>query len=158
MERGFTWIEMLAVLAVLGILALIAIPAMQDGVLKRQVKDGMGLAALAQAGVQAAYASSGGKFPIDNKAAGLPDSDKIVSNLVKDVAVSAGAITITYGNNASKALEGKKVTLRPAVVPDSPIVPIAWLCHTAGVPTNMQVTGRDDTDVPSNWLPVECRG
>lgn len=158
MERGFTWIEMLAVLAVLGILALMAIPAMQDGALKRQVKDGMGLATLAQAGVQAAYAMSGGKFPLDNKAAGLPDSDKIVGNFVKDVSVSAGAITITYGNNASKALDGKKVTLRPAVVPDQPMVPIAWLCHTSPVPKNMEVTGKDDTDVPSNWLPVECRG
>jgi type IV pilus assembly protein PilA len=158
MERGFTWIEMLAVLAVAGILALMAIPAMQDGVLKRQVKDGLSLAAIAQAGVQAAYASSGGKFPLDNKSAGIPDSDKIVGNLVKDVSVNAGAITITYGNNASKALDGKKVTLRPAIVPDQPIIPIAWLCHTAAVPKNMEVTGKDDTDVPSNYLPIECRG
>ncbi len=148
---------MLAVLAVLGILALIAIPAMQDGVLKRQVKDGMGLATLAEAGVQASYALSGGKFPLDNKSAGLPDSDKIVGNLVKDVSVSAGAITITFGNNASKALDGKKVTLRPAVVPDQPVIPIAWLCHTAGVPKNMEVTGTDNTDVPPKWLPIECR-
>ena len=148
---------MLAVLAVIGILALMAIPSMQDGALKRQVKDGMGLAALAQAGVQAAYATSGGKFPLDNKSAGLPDSDKIVGNFVKDVAVSAGAITITFGNNASKALDGKKVTLRPAIVPDQPIVPIAWLCHKVAVPKGMEVRGNDETDIPENWLPVECR-
>jgi len=157
MERGFTWIEMLMVLSVLAILGLIAIPAMQDGVLKRQVIDGIKLGAVAEAGVQAAYALGGGKFPADNKEAGLPDSDKIVGTLVKDVSVNAGAITITFGNNASKALEGKKVTLRPAVVPDSLVVPIAWLCHDAAVPKNMQVTGRDDTDVPPKWLPVECR-
>jgi type IV pilus assembly protein PilA len=157
MERGFTWIEMLMVLSVLALLALIAVPSIQDGLLRRQVKDGIQLALIAEAGVQAVYTSSGGKFPIDNKSAGLPDSDKIVSNVVKDVSVKAGAITITYGNNASKALDGKKVTLRPAIVPDTPVVPIAWLCHAAPVPGNMQVTGTDDTDVPSNWLPVECR-
>ena len=157
MERGFTWIEVLVVLAALGILALIAVPSMKDGVLRRQVKEGMALAAVAQSGVQTAYAISGGRFPLDNKEAGLPDSSKMVNSFVKDVSVRAGAITITYGNNASSGLTGKKVTLRPAVVPDTPVVPIAWLCHAAPVPPNMEVTGTDETDVQPNWLPVECR-
>jgi type IV pilus assembly protein PilA len=157
MERGFTWIEILMVLAVVGVLALMAVPSMQDGVLRRQVKDGMTLATVAENGVQTAYVLSGGKFPADNKEAGLPDSTKIVSSVVKDVSVKAGAITITFGNNASKALDGKKVTLRPAIVPDTPVVPIAWLCHAAAVPGNMQVSGTDETDVQPSWLPVECR-
>ena len=156
MERGFTWIEVLLVLAALGILAMIAVPSMKDGVLRRQVKEGMALAALAEGSVQTAYALSG-KFPADNKEAGLPDSSKIVNGFVKDVSVHAGAITITYGNNASSGLTGKKVTLRPAVVPDTPVVPIAWLCHAAPVPANMEVTGTDETDVQQNWLPAECR-
>jgi len=156
-DHGFTWIEMLLVLAVLGILALIAIPSMQDGILKRQVKEGMDLATLAKTAVQLSYSTSGGALPLDNKAAGLPDHDKIVGNLVKDVNVAAGAITLTYGNNASKAIDGKKVTLRPAIVTDQPIVPIAWLCHKVGVPKGMEVRGNDETDIPDNWLPVECR-
>ena len=146
--RGFTWIEMIIVLAVIGILALIAIPSMQDGVLKRQVKDGMDLATLAKTAVQLSYATNDGALPLDNKAAGLPDHDKIVGNLVKDVNVAAGAITLTYGNNASKAITDKKVTLRPAVVPDQP---------ANAVPRGMEVRGSDETDIPENWLPVECR-
>lgn len=148
---------MLIVLAVLGILALMAIPAMQDGVLKRQVKDGMALATVAETAVQLSYATSGGALPLDNKAAGLPDHDKIVGNYVKDVNVAAGAITLTYGNNASKAIDGKKVTLRPAIVVDQQIVPIAWLCHKVAVPQGMEERGEDETDIPANWLPVECR-
>jgi type IV pilus assembly protein PilA len=154
---GFTWIEMLIALAVLGILALMAIPAMQDGVLKRQVKEGMDLATLAKTAVQLSFATSGGALPLDNKAASLPDHDKIVGNYVKDVSVAAGAITLTYGNNASKALEGKKLTLRPAIVVDQPIVPIAWLCHKVAVPQGMEERGEDQTDIPDKWLPVECR-
>jgi type IV pilus assembly protein PilA len=153
---GFTWIEMLAVMAVLGILALMAIPAFQDYVLKRQVKDGLALALVAETGVQAAY-SAAGKMPADNKAAGIPDHDKIVGNLVQDVIVEDGAVTLTFGNNAHKALNGKKVTLRPAVVPGEMAVPIAWLCHLTATPAKMEVQGKDVTDIPLNWLPVECR-
>jgi type IV pilus assembly protein PilA len=157
MQRGFTWIELLMVLAALGGLLLMAIPAMQDGVLRRQVKDGMALATLAEPGVQAAY-SVAGTMPADNKAAGIPDHEKIVSQLVKDLNVANGAITITFGNNASKALDGMTLTFRPAVVPDEHSVPIAWLCHGVGVPKGMQATGEDLTNIPDKWMPVECRG
>lgn len=155
---GFTWIEMLIVLTVVGILALMTIPAMQDSALKRQVKDGMSLADVAKGGVQAAYTLMGtGDMPADNAAAGIPAHDKIVGSYVKDVNVAGGAITLTYGNNASKQLDGKKLTLRPAVVPGQPMVPIAWLCHLVAVPNGMQVKGDDITDIPLNWLPIECR-
>jgi len=157
MERGFTWIELLLVLAALGALLLMAIPSMQDGILKRQVKDAMSLATLAEPAVQAAYSLSGA-MPADNKAAGLPDHDKIVSQLVRDLNVSNGAITLTFGNNASKALEGMTLTLRPAIVPDERVVPIAWLCHDVTVPGGMTVMGEDKTNIPYKWLPVECRG
>jgi type IV pilus assembly protein PilA len=154
--RGFTWIEMLAVITVLAILSLMAIPAMQESVLKRQVKDGLALADVAKGGVQLAYTASG-KMPADNKAAGIPDHDKIVGTLVKDVIVDNGAITLTFGNNANKALEDKKLTLRPAVVPGEALVPIAWLCHQTATPPKMEVQGNDVTDIPLKWLPIECR-
>jgi type IV pilus assembly protein PilA len=147
---------MTIVLAVIGILALMAIPALQDNALKRQVKEGLALADVAKKGVQAAY-SAAGDMPPDNKAAGIPDHDKIVAAFVKDVSVTAGAVTLTFGNNASKALDNMKVTLRPAVVPGEPLVPIAWLCHSSAVPTKMEVRGKDETDIPWKWLPVECR-
>lgn len=157
MERGFTWIELLMALGALAALLLMAIPALQDSALKRQVKDAMQLAAVAETGVQTAYALTGA-MPPDNKAAGLPDPDKIVSQFVKNVNVANGAVTLTLGNNASKALEGMTLTLRPAVVPDEQVVPIAWLCHDMAVPDRMQVQGEDKTNIPSKWLPVECRG
>lgn len=155
---GFTWIEMLIVLTVVGILALMTIPAMQDSALKKQVKDGMSLAEVAKSGVQASYVLIGtGDMPADNAAAGIPAHDKIVGNFIKDVNVQAGAVTLTFGNNASKQLTDKKLTIRPAIVPGQPTVPIAWLCHLTNVPTGMDVKGADITDIPLNWLPIECR-
>ena len=72
--------------------------------------------------------------------------------------MAEGAVTLTFGNNAASALQGKRVTVRPAVVADQPVVPIAWLCHAVPVPKGMEVRGKDETDIPPAFLPVECRG
>jgi type IV pilus assembly protein PilA len=156
-SSGFTWIEILAVVTVVAILALMAIPAMQDSALKRQVKEGMALADVAKTGVQVFW-STAGEMPGNNDAAGIPPRHKIVGALVKEVNVDAGAVTLTFGNNASKPLEGKRLTLRPAVVPGELVVPIAWLCAQVPTPKGMEVRGRDETDIQASWLPIECRG
>jgi len=153
---GFTWIEMMMVVGVVALLALMAVPALHDGALRKQVKEGLALADVAKGGVQLAWSATG-DMPADNKASGIPERQKIVGSFVKDVNVDHGAITVTFGNNASTALDGKHVTFRPAVVPDELSVPIAWLCHATGVPKGMEVRGRDETDVPPEWLPVDCR-
>ena len=155
-QAGFTWIELVLVVAIVAILGAMAIPGMQDTALKKQVKEGLELADVAKKGVQAAWSESG-KLPKDNEDAGVPAKDKIVGSMVKEVEVDKGAIHVTFGNNASKALTGLRVTLRPAVVKDEPKVPIAWLCHNVPVPDKMEVKGNDRTDIPPKWLPVECR-
>jgi type IV pilus assembly protein PilA len=155
-SAGFTWIELMFVVAVIAILALMAIPGMQENMLNKQVKEGMELAELAKKGVQAAYAAAG-EFPNNNAAAGIPPSHKIVGNMIREVKVDDGAITLTFGNNASKVLEGKHLTLRPAVVAGEPMVPIAWVCHGAPPPKGMEVRGKNETDIALANLPVECR-
>jgi type IV pilus assembly protein PilA len=154
---GFTWIELILVLGVVAILALMAIPSFHEGTLRKQVKEGLALADVAKAAVQAAYSATG-EMPADNKAAGLPEAEKIVGNLVSAVRIREGAVTVTFGNNASKVLADKKLTLRPAVVPDQAVVPIAWLCHDIAVPKGMEVRGGDETNLGPEVLPVECRG
>ena len=96
-------------------------------------------------------------FPADNAAAGLPAADKIVSNLVKSVAVENGAIHITYGNRANGSLKNHILTLRPAVVEDSPIVPVTWVCAGAEPPEKMVVKGVDRTNIEKQNLPPICR-
>ena len=145
------------VVAVLAILAAMAIPSMQDTAIKKQVREGLALADVAKTGVQTAFALTGA-MPPNNEAAGLPPADKIVGTYVRAVKVDGGAITLTYGNNASKFLLDKQVTVRPAVVPGETRVPIAWICHDTPVPKGMEIVGDDHTDLPASHLPVECRG
>ena len=73
------------------------------------------------------------------------------------VALEDGAIHITFGNRANGALRGKVLTLRPAVVDDAPVVPVAWVCGSAPVPGNMSAKGTNRTNIPANYLPLKCR-
>jgi type IV pilus assembly protein PilA len=153
---GFTLIEIVVVLAVIAILAMLAVPSLQDRIVRDQIVDAMKLADLAKAPVAASWALTR-TLPADNTGAGLPVADKIVSNLVTSLSVEAGAIHVTFGNRANAAIRGKMLTLRPAVVDDAQIVPVAWVCGHASAVDKMTAKGIDRTDVAVNFLPLNCR-
>jgi type IV pilus assembly protein PilA len=155
-SRGFTLIELMVVVAVIAVLATLAVPSMQGRLVRGQLVDAVKLADIAKAPVAAAWATTK-TLPVDNAAAGLPASDKIVSTLVSAVAVESGAIQITFGNQANGAIRGKTLTLRPAVVEDAQVVPVSWVCGNSPVPAKMTAKGLNKTDVPLNFLPVNCR-
>jgi type IV pilus assembly protein PilA len=156
MRRGFTMIEMMVVLAIIAILVMMAYPTYQDKLVRDQVNEALPLADVAKAPVAVSWALLK-VFPPDNAAAALPPPEKIVSNLVSAVVVESGAIHITFGNRANGAIRGKVLTLRPAVVEDAPVVPVAWVCGTAPVPGNMSAKGVNRTNIPPNYLPLKCR-
>jgi type IV pilus assembly protein PilA len=153
---GFTLIEMMVVLGIIAILALMLLPNTIDAQIRGQVAEALPLAEVAQKPVAAAWTLLK-VLPADNAAAGLPPAEKIVGNLVSGVAVEGGAIHITFGNRANSRIRGKVLTLRPAVVEDAPVVPVAWICGYAPVPAKMTVKGVNKTDIPTGHLPVKCR-
>ncbi len=153
---GFTLIELMVVVAIIAILALMAVPIYRDKYIREQVVEAMRLTDIAK-GVIATGWTTGKALPDDNAAVGLPVPDKVVSNYVKSLTVEAGAIHVVFGNQANGALRGMTLSLRPAVVEDAPIVPVAWVCGFAPAPEKMTVMGINRTDVPKNWLPVNCR-
>jgi type IV pilus assembly protein PilA len=116
----------------------------------------MRVADIAKGPIAASWAATK-SFPEDNAAAGLPPAEKIVGNYVKSVSVEGGAIHVQFGNQANGGLRGMTLSLRPAVVEDAPIVPVAWVCGFARVPEKMTVTAANRTDLPKNWLPANCR-
>ncbi|MBX3654491.1 MAG: pilin [Ramlibacter sp.] len=155
-SRGFTLVELMVVIAVIAILSLIALPSYLDSIVRRQIADALPLADVAKPAIQAA-ARLGAPLPPDNAAAGLPEPDKMVSNLVSSVTVQDGAIHLQFGNNANGTLKGKTLSLRPAVVEGAPVVPVAWICGMAKVPDKMTVRGTNRTDIPTGLLPLSCR-
>jgi type IV pilus assembly protein PilA len=153
---GFTLIEMMIVIAIIGILVLMAAPNYQDKFVRDQLVAALPLADIAKAPVAMSW-SLAQAFPADNAAAGLPVAEKIVSNYIRAVAVENGAIHITFGNSAASLLKDKILTLRPAVVEDAPIVPVAWVCGNAVAPDKMTLKGNNKTSVPDQYLPLYCR-
>lgn len=143
-------------LGVLAILALIALPTFTDKLVRDQIVEALPLAEVAKQPIGAAWAR-GLALPADNAAADLPPSEKIVNTLISSVAVQDGAIHMVFGNRAHGALKGKTLTLRPAVVEDARVVPVAWICGKAPVPDKMVVKGADRTDIPVGLLPLRCR-
>ena len=155
-SAGFTLIEMMVVLGIVAILALLMVPSYQDKLVRDQIVEALPLADVAKPPVALSWAALQ-TFPADNASAGLPPHDKIVSNFISSTSVQGGAIHLTFGNRANGQIKGKVLTLRPAVVEDAPVVPVAWICGYAPVPDKMTVKGENRTSIPAGYLPFECR-
>ena len=155
-RRGFTLLEMLTIVAIIAILALIAMPSIQGKIIREHIAEGVTLAAIAKTPIATLW-SAAKVLPVDNTAAGLPSADKIVNNMVTSVAVQDGVINITFGNQANGAIKGKVLSLRPAVIEEAQIVPVTWVCGHAAAPDKMTLMGVDKTDIPTAFLPFNCK-
>ena len=154
---GFSLLELMVVVAIVVILALIALPGVPDRFVRDQIVDAVKLTDIAKAPVALAWAVSA-KLPVNNADAGLPAADKIVNNYISSVAVESGAIQVTFGNHANANIRGKMLTLRPGVVEDAAVVPVAWVCGNAEPPMKMTARGLNKTSIPLKYLPLNCRG
>jgi type IV pilus assembly protein PilA len=153
---GFSIVEMMVVLGIVATLALMTVPSYLEKAVRDQVVEALPLADIAKPPIAAGWTLTQ-SFPADNTGAGLPAADKIVNNYVSSVSVQDGAIHLTFGNRASNSIKGKFLTIRPAVVEDSPIVPVAWVCGNSAVPGKMTVKGVNKTNLPPLFLPLKCR-
>ncbi len=139
-QQGFTLIELMIVVAIIGILAAIAIPAYQDYTIRAQVSEGLNLAGGAKAAVSE-FTMDRGSFPTNNAQAGISASASIFGKYVSSVAVSAGVISVTYGNDAHAILSGATLQLSPTTQAGS----VEWACAS---PANA---------IADKHLPAACR-
>lgn len=149
-------LEMMAVVAVIAILAALALPSYMGRIVRQQIEASYPLADVAKKNIAASWAATH-TLPADNAAAGLPQADKMVGNYVSALEVKDGAINLTFGNSAHSAIKGKVLTMRPAVIEDAPVVPVAWVCAKALAPDKMTLKGIDQTTIPDTNLPLDCR-
>ena len=148
---------MMVVVGVVAILALMTIPSFLDQVIRNQIVEALPLADIAKKPVAASWAATQ-TLAANNASIGLPVPEKVVNNFISALTVEGGAIHITFGNRANNSIKGKILTLRPAIVADAPIVPVAWVCGYAAVPGNMTAVGENRTNIPAGYLPAQCRG
>ncbi len=156
-NRGFTLIELMVAVAVVAILASIAIPSNLNQRLRSQVTEGVHMADTVRDSVTNYYTYNL-SFPSDNSEAGVPEPDLLISNTVTNIEVEDGAIHITFGNKVSKPLQGKILTLRPAVVTGSPKSPISWICGLDTPVPGMEAVGENKTDIANAIavVPASC--
>jgi Tfp pilus assembly major pilin PilA len=129
----------LLIIAMIGMLAAIAIPAYQDYTIRAQIAEGLNLSAGAKVAVTE-FIQNHSELPTDNRSAGLSPADQIAGLYVSRVAVDAGRIVITYGNDAHAKIERRSVIL----VPDASNFPaVEWRCYSS--------------DIANDWLPSACR-
>ena len=153
---GFSAIEMMVVVAIIGILAMIAIPSSLNRIIREQVAATIPWSDAAKEPVALLWKTTG-KLPADNKEANLPSADKMVSNFVTNLSVENGAIHMTLGNKVNGKLQGKVLSMRPAVVDGEQVVPVAWICGNAKTPDKMTVKGDNKTSIADEYLPFACR-
>ena len=131
------------VIGINAILALIALPGVPDKLIRDRIVESLKLTDIVKAPVAATWARVA-MMPLDNVGAGLPVADKIVNDYISSVAVESGAIQVTFGNHANVAVQGKVLTLRPAVVEDAPVVPVTRLRQCPGGAADDRGGSQDD--------------
>lgn len=155
-HQGFSLIELMVVISIIGMLTSMALPTMHDRVIRAQITEAMGIAAVAKAGIEDYYQQYG-RMPKNNQQAGLPSAEKFIGNYLTRLSTAQGVITLTLGNRINKFANGKTLTLRPAIVAGEKKIPITWVCGAASVPTGMKVSGINNSTLLPRRMPIDCR-
>ena len=155
-RNGFTLIELMIVVAIIGILASIASPAYQDYTIRAQVIEAMSLTSTMKGSIDEYYRNRG-EFPADNEAAGTPLPEQMIGNYVNQITVEGGAMHVRFGNHANSRVADEILSIRPLIVPGSPLPPLSWNCGYGTAPTGMEPVGENRSTVEPKYLPSACR-
>ncbi len=141
-QNGFTLIELLAVITIIGILAAIAIPQFGAYRQKAYTVEGYVLGSEVRRDIQEFYDHTG-RFPKDNREAGLPDGKYLRGKFVENISVRNGIFDVTFGERYGRY---RVLTARPAVLKDDPGAPLLWVWGDDKYPDAYAALGENRTE------------
>lgn len=154
-NNGFTFIELLTVMWILCVLAAVAIPNFIAYKNKTYTLDPDVLFAAVRGNIEEFYQERG-RFPKDNREAGLQEPDNIQSNFVSSLEIENGAVHIIYNNRVDDdLLKGYTVTYRPSIFSSNPAASIVWVCGVRESPKGFLTVGKNRTNLPDG-APTYC--
>lgn len=155
-NKGFTLIEMMVVVAIIAILALIAMPNNYNRTVQLQVVESLDLIEDYKGYVERTYLLTGA-FPINNKAAEMPNASEIKGNFLAALHLEDGVLNLEFGQKMNDQHHGKILSVRPVYVNSDSITPISWVCGSDPIPKGMIASSKNSTTLESEFLPLRCR-
>jgi len=155
-RNAFSLIELMIVVSIIAILASIAMPMYSDFIVRAQISEAISLPDDIKPRIKDFYLNTG-RFPKNNKEAGIPEPEQLIGNYVVQIKLENGALHVQLGNKVRKELLGKILTIRPIIVTGSPTSPISWIAGYDHAPKGMEPVGENYTDVDPNFLPFTLR-
>jgi type IV pilus assembly protein PilA len=141
-KKGFTLIELLTVISIISILAAIAIPQFSAYRQRAYMTEGYVLGGDVRKDIHEFYDHTG-RFPKDNREAGLPDPRNLRGKFVEAISVRDGVFDITFAENYGRY---RVLTARPAVLKADHGAPVLWVWGNDKCPDAYDALGENRTD------------
>jgi Pilin (bacterial filament) len=143
----------LTAVAVAGIAAAVAVPAYDDYVARSQVTQAVQGAGGYKTAI-AEYFANYGELPADDSGLGDPGYGEAAKYL-ESYTIDDGAIVLTFGDAASKALKGATLVLKPYRIGGQ----MVWQCADATVADEAEpLSGTlESTTLATKLLPADCK-
>jgi type IV pilus assembly protein PilA len=145
-HTGFTMVEIIFVISIIGIIGAIAIPQVMRYKLRTYTLEPLIISQPAREYIEDFYQLRG-RFPANNKEAGLLAAVKIKSRFIDGLEVDQGAVHVTYSGNGPSELAGRTISLRPTLFSANPAAPLLWICGEQEEQEGRQVIGENKTNL-----------